>query len=249
VFVKDIVALTITTVGNGTVTCNGGTCQSSYPTGETVNLVAIPASGFTFNGWTVDCSGTNATTTVTMNAVKNCTATFELGTMGLTLATVGSGTVTCNGSTCQSSYPAGDTVNLVATPASGFTFKDWTGDCVGTSATITVTMDAAKNCTATFVPMELTLTPTAILTDSQMGTTPLNIAITGCSDSVYWKAETQTGGYITNLLVTPAEGNGNATVTISYRKPSVMSPRRGNAKITVTAYCGNTTVVKKVNIR
>ncbi len=183
----------------------------------------------------------------------------------LTVTKTGNGTITSTpagltcGDDCTEDYASGTTITLTATPDVGYAFLEWTEDCGGTTATTTVTMDAAKNCTATFVPvvetnLELTLTPSPIRTDSQMGTTPLQIAITGCNDSIYWKAQTQTGGYITNLLVTPTEGHGNATVTLSYRKPSVMSPRKGQAKIIVTAYCGTSTTVlssveKKVTIR
>lgn len=174
----------------------------------------------------------------------------SVNSVALTLTTVGNGTVTCNGGACQSSYPAGDTVNLVATPASGFTFKGWTVDCSGTNATTTVTMNAVKNCTATFEKAELTLTPSSILTNSQMGTTPpLNITLTGSCSS--WTATTKPGGNITNLLVSPTSGTGNATITISYRKSSVMSPKKGNAKVSITASCGNgtPTVTKTVIIR
>jgi hypothetical protein len=183
----------------------------------------------------------------------------------LTVTNTGNGVITSTptgiycGADCVETYTLNTNIQLTATAEEGYRFDQWSGDCSGTGTTTIVTMGAAKTCTATFVvknsdpvvdAFKLTLTPTVILTDSQTGTTPLKITITGCNDTLYWKAETTPGGYITNLLVTPAEGNGDANVTLSYRKPSVMSPRRGSAKITVTASCGtDTTVVKKVNIR
>jgi uncharacterized repeat protein (TIGR02543 family) len=39
---------------------------------------------------------------------------------------------------------------LTATPSNGATFAGWSGDCSGTAATCTVTMDAIRSATATF---------------------------------------------------------------------------------------------------
>ncbi|MDM8567761.1 beta-propeller fold lactonase family protein [Candidatus Halobeggiatoa sp. HSG11] len=53
------------------------------------------------------------------------------------------------GDVCSASY-TGD-VTLTASPYSGASFKNWTGDCTGNSSVITITMDANKNCTANFI--------------------------------------------------------------------------------------------------
>jgi len=66
--------------GSGTVTSNvagiwcGPTCSASFINGTSVTLVAMPALGSQFNGWSgdVDCSDG----VVTMDADKTCTATF-----------------------------------------------------------------------------------------------------------------------------------------------------------------------------
>jgi len=68
--------------GTGTVTSTpagincGGDCNEDYNHGTVVTLTATPGSFSTFSGWSGDCSGTNPTTNVTMNANKTCTATF-----------------------------------------------------------------------------------------------------------------------------------------------------------------------------
>ena len=73
----------------------------------------------------------------------------------VTRAGTGSGTVTSSpakidcGATCSASFPSGTVVSLTATPASGSTLDGWSGACSGT-ASCSVTMDAAKNVTATF---------------------------------------------------------------------------------------------------
>jgi hypothetical protein len=51
------------------------------------------------------------------------------------------------GATCGASFTSGTPVTLTATPTVGSTFGGWGGDC---AAHGTVTLDAAKSCTATF---------------------------------------------------------------------------------------------------
>jgi hypothetical protein len=70
-------------------------------------------------------------------------------TLTVTLAGSGSGSVTCNGVACASSYSQGTVLTLAAAPASGSTFAGWGGDCAGTSS-CTITISADKAVTATF---------------------------------------------------------------------------------------------------
>jgi hypothetical protein len=58
------------------------------------------------------------------------------------------GSINC-GSTCSATYTGGASVTLTATPASGSTFAGWSGACTGTG-TCALSIDAAKNITATF---------------------------------------------------------------------------------------------------
>ena len=69
--------LTVSVVGNGTVTLNpaGG----SYVAGAEVTLKAIPALGSTFTGWSGDVSSADTTAKVVMNTNKAVTATFVGG--------------------------------------------------------------------------------------------------------------------------------------------------------------------------
>jgi len=70
--------------GGGTVTSDparincGGTCSAGFDEGSTVTLTAAPDADSDFAGWSGNCSGADAATTVTMDADKTCTATFNL---------------------------------------------------------------------------------------------------------------------------------------------------------------------------
>jgi uncharacterized repeat protein (TIGR02543 family) len=57
-------------------------------------------------------------------------------------------------------YAEGTVVEVTATPAAGFEFTDWSGDCTGSGA-CSVTMNADMNVTANFTAIEYTLTITS----------------------------------------------------------------------------------------
>ncbi len=168
-------SLTVSKVGNGsgTVTSSpagidcGADCTEDYDDGARVTLTANPAAGSTFTGFTGgECTGAATTCTVTMDQAKIVTANFILKrALTVTKAGNGSGSVTSDpfgidcGVDCDQDYDDGTKVTLTANPAAGSTFTGFTGGgCTGAAATCTVTMDQAKNVTATFV-----LTPRALI--------------------------------------------------------------------------------------
>ena len=65
--------------GNGTVTGTniscGTTCSYLYVLGTNVSLLAAPATGYIFAGWSGACTGTGVCL-LTMDAAKTVTATF-----------------------------------------------------------------------------------------------------------------------------------------------------------------------------
>ncbi|MBF0536921.1 MAG: VCBS repeat-containing protein [Nitrospirae bacterium] len=165
--------------GTGTVTANtvnlawsGNFGTASCDPNDPVTLTATPAdSNSIFTGWSGDkCDGniTNPPTPstqciITMSSIKNVTATFKStvpAILTLTKAGLGTGNVTTSpgtlnwsGNTGTTQYDADTNVTLTATPDSGSVFTGWSGSCTGTNTTCTLTMSAAKNVTATFVPL------------------------------------------------------------------------------------------------
>ena len=154
----------IVTAGAGAISCGLGAtiCDAPFPQGTSVTLVATPAVGATFTGWTGACGGTATTCTVLMNEAKDVSATFAGGAAGgtgalLSVSVSGAGTVTGAGiscgngaTTCTASPAPNSTVTLTATPAAGSTFSGWSGSCTGTIPTCTVTMTVARSVTAFF---------------------------------------------------------------------------------------------------
>ena len=158
--------LTVTTVGNGSVTLNpaGGT----YPAGMLVQLTAEPAVGYEFTGWSGALGGSTNPTYIVMDADKTVTATFtELPPVDLTVNIVGNGSVTLDppGGT----YPTGTDVELTANADTGWYFSGWSGDLSGLTNPNSITMDTAKTVTATFT--ETPPQPAGICEDFETGFT------------------------------------------------------------------------------
>jgi len=158
---KDKFSLNVSIAGTGTgkvadtaIACEPD-CSASFFEDTVVKLTAMADPDSDFAGWSGDCPNGSATTQVTMDANKSCTAAFDLITFVLQVGTAGngSGTVMSSpgdidcGDTCSGTFPIGTDVDLTATADDGSVFKEWTGDC---DADGMVTMDAAKNCTAVF---------------------------------------------------------------------------------------------------
>jgi uncharacterized repeat protein (TIGR02543 family) len=212
------VALTVTKSGTGTgsissdlagIDC-GATCTSSFLQGKIVTLTASAASGSSFAGWTGDCTGTGACI-VTMDAVKNVTATFNTSvvpTFALTVANVGAGSVSSNpsgincGTVCTANFPQATSVVLTATAASGSSFAGWSGACTGTG-TCTVTMDAIKNVTATF---KTNVVPTFALTVTKSGSGTISSAPAGIDCGATCTSSFDQAKVVT-LTATPAVGS------------------------------------------
>ena len=98
--------------------------QSSYAPDDSVQLTAVPAYGYLFDHWGGDASGTTNPLAIAMTGNKAVTATFISNqpnyTITATAAPVAGGTVSGAGV-----FASGTTVQLVATPASGYGFTSW----------------------------------------------------------------------------------------------------------------------------
>jgi pectate lyase len=204
------------TIGSGTVSGAG-----TYIAGSSAALTATPASGWQFSGWSGGVSGTTNPLTVTVNSNLSVTATFTQIPVTYTLTTtiVGQGTV----SPANGTYPAGTSVTLTATPASGWKFDNWSGGYTGTSAT--VVMDGNKAITANFslIPVNVTLTIQESTTGfcGVEGTVDSNNA--GFTGAGFANTANAVGAGIDYSIST---SGGTATVVIQYANGSTDRPTK-----------------------
>lgn len=171
--------VTATTAGAGTGTLSSspsgisscaGTCVASFVHGTAVTLTATPGEGSRFGGWSgAGCSGTG-TCSFTVNGDTAATATFVPGAaLTVVRAGAGGGTVTSDpagidcGATCTTSYDAGTSVTLSASPAQGSRFVGWDQDTgCGSASTCTLVLSASRTVTATFALLRPDLAVTSL---------------------------------------------------------------------------------------
>jgi subtilisin-like proprotein convertase family protein len=181
-----IAQLTVTTVGNGSVSsdleaidCVNDGDKCTYPIDAEIILTAIADSGWQFDKWEGECNGNISPTSITLTTDKQCQAVFVSNApavpsiippapfFDLTVEKTGSGIVTSEpagidcGTDCAANYSFNIVVTLTATPQSGAIFTGWGDDCGGSSSSVTVSMNkASMNCTAHFLSANYTLAVT-----------------------------------------------------------------------------------------
>ena len=113
--------LTLTTPENGSVSGN----KATYPDGETTDIKATAASGFTFSHWTGVSDGNKHDNPLKIAMTKDLTlAAVFVKTYKLTLTAPVNGTVSGN----KATYADGETTEITAKAADGYHFTGWTGD-------------------------------------------------------------------------------------------------------------------------
>jgi uncharacterized repeat protein (TIGR02543 family) len=186
------------------ITCRP-TCSASFETDSRVTLTATATPGWTFAGWSGDCSGTGECS-VTMADPRSVTATFAPPETAYALVVSSAGgavvsdieNIDCPTAVCSASYGSGVTVTLTAQSPG----VAWGGACSGDAATCVVTMDGPKSVTASFVGTPLTAAPLAVgvVGKGSVSSDPGGIACGSTCGALYPLSSAVTLG------VTPAEG-------------------------------------------
>lgn len=212
----------------------GGTTSGSgsYPGGSSRTVTAATNTGYTFGNWTEGAVVVSASASYTFALMGNRTlvANFIPNMYTLTTPAV-NGSVAKNPN--QATYNHGSTVQLTATPASGYMFSSWSGDASGSVNPLTVTMNANKNITANFIAVPVSILGTAslygafggnagitnqglntVINNGKIGTTAASSLITGFRDGITGDVYTVTGshnGLVTGGIFTAPPAPGNAT--------------------------------------
>ena len=223
------------TVNWGGLMCGtgGSACQVTFASATSATLTAVPDSGFTFTGWGGDCAGSLHTTTVEVNGIRTCSARFVASggapsvgpPYAMTVLPPAGGAVqgagiNCGlgGAACSVTMPAAMTLGLTATPASGYAFTGWTGDCLGNSRNLWVLLNGPRVCGAAFAPIGAPENQAPVITS-----TPGLTATVG-----------QAYGY----LVTATDGDGDALTYALTAAPPGMTIGAATGLVTWTPAAG-----------
>jgi len=215
----------------------------TYYDGTVANLVATADNGYYFVNWTGDVgtvANVNApTTTITMNDNYSVSANFEQipsGKVALATSSTAGGSVATPGEGAFL-YDVGTVVSLVATPASGYEFVNWTG-AVGTIANVnagstTITMNGDYSIRANFVrtviQYDLTISSTygGSVTIPGEGTFAYDegtvVNLEAVKESCCWRFVNWTGDVDTvanvNAASTTITMNGDYAITANFVDP------------------------------
>ena len=153
------IPLTVGVTGNGTVTldpggtCSGG-CTIKYISGSTVTLTPAANGTDYFIGWTGCDSVSGTICTVVMTTSKTVSAAFTTSyDLNLGVSGAGSGRFdfstgdSCTGS-CSKTFIGGSSISITPQLNAGSVLNGWTGCDQVVGTTCTVTMNGARNVSA-----------------------------------------------------------------------------------------------------
>jgi hypothetical protein len=221
------------TVNTYTITASasptaGGTITGAgtYNEGATVTLSATANSGYTFSKWTKNGTqvSTNATYSFTATANAAYVAVFTQNTYTITASASPSNGGTVSGA---GTYASGATCTLVATPATGYEFTNWTknGTQVSTNASYSFTVTGAASYVANF---------TEVSTPGPSGDVTIG---SGSSTNAYIPTYAYYKYSLTEQIFTAAEIGQAGTITaISFKVSNSKSTTR-----TLAVYMKHTT--------
>jgi hypothetical protein len=129
----------------------GGTTNGSgaYAAGTSVTVTATKNIGYSFTNWTENSAvvSTSPSYTFPLSSNRTLVANFTINTYTLNVTAI-NGTVVKTPN--QATYNSGTTVQLKATPNTGFVFSSWSGDATGSINPLVVTMNSNKTIAANF---------------------------------------------------------------------------------------------------
>jgi uncharacterized repeat protein (TIGR02543 family) len=194
----------------------------SYTPDSSVICTANPLSGYHFDAWIGDYTGTQNPYTIMMNGNKQLTANFVINTPNYYTLVVninGQGAVTKNPDNTQ--YAESSQVQLTATPALGWQFDSWSGSIAGNQNPTTIVMNGNKVITATFIQIQYALS-ISITGTGTVTKTPDQATYTYGATVELNAVPSPSGGYVFDHWSGDLTGNANPT-TITITKNTVIT--------------------------
>lgn len=140
--------------------CASSKCSIPVVQGLPLTLKATADQGYTFVGWSGDCTGMASTCTfiptTNSSVTTNNAASYPAPNVTLAVSVAGPGTVTSNpagincGQSCKYKYTKKMSVTLTATPAAGKKFFGWSRGCAGRKSSCKVRLTGTKSVKARF---------------------------------------------------------------------------------------------------
>ena len=184
----------------------------SYAIDSSVTVLPLPNSDYLFLEWSGDCTG-SGDCDLTMDEDKEVTAHFVLKTFDLTIEVEPVASGTTDPAVGVHSYDVGSVVDITPTPASGYEFAYWSGDCTGTGACqVTIEDD-------TYVMAHFTLTTydlTIIADPAEGGTTTPTVGVHPYLEGTQVVVIADpAAGYVFDSWSGDCSGSGSCSVTMN----------------------------------
>ena len=180
-FAKKSFAVSLTKVGEGTITATGASNLNSVAYGTELTINATPAEGYELKS--IEANGTDITATKKVVVTGNLTvkATFAKKSFAVSLTKEGEGTISATGATSLNAVAYGTELTIVATPAEGYELTALTANGTDILATkkIVVTDNMTVKATFTKKSFAVSLTKEGEGTISAMGTNDLDAVAYG----------------------------------------------------------------------
>lgn len=145
-FVQRMYTLVMTAGEHGTVSPESVTVAE----GSQITVTARADSGFEFDFWSGDFTGSQNPVEITMDGDKRITANFKAFVpeeFTITTNVTGNGTVLPQ----SSKFLEGSEVEFSATPDTGWIFSHWEGNLQGKTNPVTITIDSSMEVRAVFI--------------------------------------------------------------------------------------------------
>ncbi len=143
--------LTVSVLGEGTVTEKVVSTRADYSSGTVVELTANPSSGWRFSRWEGDIQGEANPSEIEVTSPKTVSAVFEKQNYSFNVRIVGPGVVDeFLSEDTKATLAYGTKVRLVAVPSEGAVFKGWSGGIESGEAEIEYSVSSSEDIIATF---------------------------------------------------------------------------------------------------